>query len=283
MLEGHGENINASALSADATDVTTGYDRTVRRWPKEQGAAPVVTALGAPLNALALALDGEAVVAGVDGAVRILAARGGGVRATVDIEAGPAVSLALSPDGARIAVGTIGGAVAVLNRASATLSFRLPGARGPVWALAFAVDGQSVLAGGNDGIIRRWDARTGEHVGTATPAGTGGAAPREGGERGAEVFRACAACHTLASAGENRAGPTLHGVFGRRIATAPGYRYSEALKGLDIVWNAETIAKLFEVGPARFTPGTKMPEQRLTAPDREALVRFLEKATRPER
>jgi cytochrome c2 len=33
-------------------------------------------------------------------------------------------------------------------------------------------------------------------------------------------------------------------------------------------------------GPARYTPGTKMPEQRITAPeDREALVEFLEKAT----
>jgi cytochrome c len=69
-------------------------------------------------------------------------------------------------------------------------------------------------------------------------------------------------------------------VFGRRIATAPGYNFSPALKHLDIVWNAETISKLFEVGPSRYTPGTKMPEQIIQdAEDRAALVRFLEKAT----
>jgi cytochrome c len=100
------------------------------------------------------------------------------------------------------------------------------------------------------------------------------------GDPGAEVFSACVACHTLRPGEGHRAGPTLAGVFGRRIATAPDYRFSEALKRLDIVWNAETIAKLFEVGPARYTPGTKMPEQVITsARDREALVRFLERAT----
>ena len=79
----------------------------------------------------------------------------------------------------------------------------------------------------------------------------------------------------------NRAGPTLAGIFGRRIATLPGYNFSAALKHLDIVWTPQTVAKLFEVGPAAYTPGTKMPEQRISrAEDREALVRFLEKATK---
>jgi len=100
-------------------------------------------------------------------------------------------------------------------------------------------------------------------------------------DRGAELFQACAACHTLTPDGGNRAGPTLHGVFGRRIATAPGYNFSTSLKALDIVWNAETIQKLFEIGPSRYTPGTKMPEQTIGDPaDRAALVRFLEQASK---
>jgi cytochrome c len=95
------------------------------------------------------------------------------------------------------------------------------------------------------------------------------------------VFRACAACHTLTPDGGNRAGPTLHGLFGRRIATAPGYAYSEALRRLDFTWDATMVARLFELGPQTVTPGTKMPEQTVgSAEDREALVRFLEKATR---
>jgi cytochrome c len=80
----------------------------------------------------------------------------------------------------------------------------------------------------------------------------------------------------------NRAGPTLHGVFGRRIGTADGYNFSPALRGMDIVWNAETISRLFEIGPNAYTPGTKMPEQIIgDAEDRAALMRFLEQATRP--
>ncbi|MGC2775204.1 MAG: hypothetical protein WA418_06145, partial [Bradyrhizobium sp.] len=79
----------------------------------------------------------------------------------------------------------------------------------------------------------------------------------------------------------NRAGPTLAGLFGRKIATLPGYRFSPALAQLDIVWTPATVAKLFEVGPSTYTPGTKMPEQTIgAAEDRAALVEFLEKATK---
>ena len=49
---------------------------------------------------------------------------------------------------------------------------------------------------------------------------------------------------------------------------------------MDIVWTPETVSRLFEVGPARYTPGTRMPEQTITsAEDRDALMRFLAKAT----
>jgi cytochrome c len=61
----------------------------------------------------------------------------------------------------------------------------------------------------------------------------------------------------------------------------PGYNFSDALKKLDIVWTPETVAKLFEVGPMEYTPGTKMPEQKIgSADDRSALMEFLRKATK---
>jgi cytochrome c len=95
------------------------------------------------------------------------------------------------------------------------------------------------------------------------------------------VFRACAACHTTRVGDPPRSGPTLHGVIGRRVGTAAGYAYSPALKALDIVWTPETIARLFEVGPTQFTPGTTMPEQRITDPEeRRALVEWLARATK---
>ena len=77
-------------------------------------------------------------------------------------------------------------------------------------------------------------------------------------------------------------GPTLSGIFGRKIASLPGYNFSPALKRLDIVWTPETVSKLFEVGPMQYTPGTKMPEQTIgSAEDRAALVQFLQKTTGP--
>ena len=62
----------------------------------------------------------------------------------------------------------------------------------------------------------------------------------------------------------------------------PGYDYSDALRMMDLVWSPETLSRLFEVGPAAYTPGTKMPEQRISDPaDRAALIAWLERQTRP--
>jgi cytochrome c len=130
-------------------------------------------------------------------------------------------------------------------------------------------------------MIRRWDSETGELIGSIASGGVEDPLTPYADDPGAQVFRACIACHTLEADQGNRAGPTLHGIFGRRIATLPGYNFSEALKHLDIVWAPETVARLFEIGPAHYTPGTKMPEQRIGAPeDRDALVKFLERATK---
>jgi cytochrome c len=80
--------------------------------------------------------------------------------------------------------------------------------------------------------------------------------------------------------GANRAGPSLHGIFGRRIATLPGYTYSPPLQSLDIVWSAETVAKLFELGPDVLTPGSKMPLQKITdKSQRDALIAYLKHAS----
>jgi cytochrome c len=79
----------------------------------------------------------------------------------------------------------------------------------------------------------------------------------------------------------NRAGPSLHGIYGRRIGSLPGYDYSEALRSMSLIWTPETVAALFEQGPEAYTPGTRMPEQRLPdAEDRRALTEFLARVTR---
>jgi cytochrome c len=281
VLEGHQGNVNAVAFLPDGRPVSAGYDATLRIWPLAGDAAGgvIVRTLPSVLNALAVAPDGEIAVAGGDAIVRFLGPDGA-ERASVDVGPNPVIALALSPDGTRVAAATAGGAVAVIDRAGAKILHRLVGPGLPVWSVAWRPDGRELLTGGGDRLIRRWDARTGEPIGPVAMPRPSDALAAHHGDRGAEVFRACVACHALTPEDGPRAGPTLAGIMGRRIATVPDYRYSNALKGMDIVWDADTIAKLFEIGPARYTPGTRMPEQTITsAEDRAALVRFLERAT----
>jgi cytochrome c len=272
--------VNGVAFAPDGRAVVTvGYDTTLRIWPLSGDDAPAIITLPAPLNAVAIAPDGEIIAAGADGKVYLLSATG---ERRSDIAAGdaPVVAIALSGDGRYIAAAGIRGSVIILDRAARRVERTLAGPGPPVWSVAFLSDNQTLLTGGADGMIRRWDTVTGEPVDGLTTGSIGDPLAGYVDDPGAEVFRACIACHALRPDEGNRAGPTLAGIFGRRIATLRGYNFSPALKMLDIVWTPETVSKLFEVGPAAFTPGTKMPEQRIgSAADRAALVNFLKKAT----
>ena len=281
VLEGHQQNVNGVAFTPDGRAlVSAGYDATVRIWPLASG-APVTATLPTPINAVAVARDGEIIAGGADGKVYFLAPTGE-ARGDVAAQPAPIISVAVSADGALVAAAGIRGSVAVIERGTRTLARTLVGPGLPVWSVAFLPDNRTMITGGTDRTVRRWNAVSGEHVGTVAIGVPEDPLAAYAGDPGAEVFRACVACHTLKPDEGNRAGPTLAGLYGRKIATLPGYNFSEALKKLDIVWSQETVAKLFEIGPAAYTPGTKMPEQQIGSPeDRAALVRFLERATQP--
>ncbi len=279
VLEGHSQNVNSVAFSPDGKSlVSVGYDHTIRIWPLPDG-LPVVVTLPSPLNVVAVAADGEIATGGADGWVRLLTA---GAKQAGEVEAGsaPIVALAISPDGALIAAAGIGGAVTIIDRKARGVVRTLVGPGSLVWSVAFLPDNATLLTGGADGKIRRWNALTGDQIGSSLTGTPVDPLAAYAGDHGAEVFRACVACHTLSKNEVSRAGPTLAGLYGRRIASLPGYRFSDALKKMDIVWTPETVAKLFELGPNAYTPGTKMPEQRIGSPeDRKALTDFLARAT----
>jgi cytochrome c len=257
---------------------TVGYDATLRIW--RQDGTPKITTLPAPLNSIIHLTKGRVAVGAADGNLRI-ADENGSIVGEIRIGETPIIALAASPGGHRLAASGVRGAIAVLREDPLDIEQTLVGPGLPVWSLAFSPDGNELFTGGSDRVIRRWNAKTGELVGPMVAGAPPDSLAAYAGDRGAEVFRACIACHGLQPEDGPRAGPSLHKIMGRKIASFGGYDYSPAFRTLDIVWTKETIGKLFEIGPHAFTPGTKMPEQTVNRPeDRKALVDFLERATR---
>ena len=69
-------------------------------------------------------------------------------------------------------------------------------------------------------------------------------------------FAQCAACHTVAP-GQNRLGPTLYKVVGRKKASVPGFAYSPAMKAQKGVWT-EAELNAYIANPRAKVPGTRM-------------------------
>ncbi len=100
------------------------------------------------------------------------------------------------------------------------------------------------------------EAAPGDEAAATPAAATETAAVAGDIEAGAKVFKKCAACHKLED-GENVVGPYLHGVVGRPVASAEGFKYSDAMKELGGDWTPERLAE-FLTKPRDFAPGTSM-------------------------
>ena len=320
QLTGHGGPVRAISVFGDGNSVLSGsFDTAAIRWSlKTESAEQVLRFHSDAVNAVAFLKDGRMATAGADAKIAIWTPGRQQPDRVFEGHVAPIVSLAVSPDGARLASASWDHTVRIWSLSDGAQQV-LEGHSQNVNAVAFTPDGRSlvsvgydrelriwplaggtpsvitlaaplnavavapdgeIVTGGADGKIRRWNARTGEPVGSSLQATPRDPLAAYAGDHGAEVFRACVACHTLSEKDAQRAGPTLAGLYGRRIASLPGYRFSDALKGMDIIWTPETVSKLFEFGPNAYTPGTKMPEQRIgSAADRKALTDFLGRAT----
>jgi len=86
---------------------------------------------------------------------------------------GPVHAVAWSPDGSRLATGSVGGEVRLFNSADGKRIATLGGHEGAVFTLAFSPDGNRILTAGFDGLIRVFDPKDGQLMGIFTPVPIG--------------------------------------------------------------------------------------------------------------
>ena len=99
--------------------------------------------------------------------------------------------------------------------------------------------------------------------------------------RGAEIYRACAVCHSL-EPGVHLTGPSLAGLLERPAGSAEGFeRYSDDLRNAEFHWEAGSL-DAFLADPRAMFPGTYMTFRGIEDPAARAdLVAFLRAATAP--
>lgn len=134
-------------------------------------------------------------------------------------------------------------------------------------ATEFLYDGGPQHAGGHHEEHRGFkiDVPEGETAGADGGAATAEAADISALYASADVAagesyfgKKCAVCHNIEKGQPNKVGPELYGVMGRKVATAPGFSYSEAMKGHgDRSWTWDEMNH-FQFKPRAWVPGTIM-------------------------
>ncbi|MFS0851100.1 cytochrome c family protein [Novosphingobium panipatense] len=114
-------------------------------------------------------------------------------------------------------------------------------------------------------------------IATALTSPTIAAAAAADGKR---LYVRCLACHSTAAGQPNKVGPNLHGFYGKKAASKPGFRYSAALSRSSVKWDDKAL-DAWLTRPSKLVPGTTMAFPGMTKPEeRAALIAYLKNATK---
>jgi cytochrome c len=291
VMTGHRGPVTDVAFSEDGSTVySASADGTVRSWERSTGEFKrVLYDHGFGVYAMRRLPGGELLALGaLNGKALIIDVRTGGRVHEFESINGPFLEIAvqekpglLAFSGSQKVGRNVVGIIRVFRIGDWAPIEEYEDPRGPIWAMDFGRFGSTLYYGGKDDYVTVWQVRPRkpfESVAGPTPRRFEVTKAKDVGEL--YFARTCSICHTLSSAGRNRAGPTLYKVFGRKAGSIPGYPYSDALKDSDIVWNEETLSLLFGLGPNHYTPGTKMPLQKIADQKTlKALIAYLKVAT----
>jgi len=97
---------------------------------------------------------------------------------------------------------------------------------------------------------------------------------------GKRLYILCEACHSLKKGDPHKVGPNLHGIFGAKAGVKKGFKYSEAMKASEIIWDEENM-KLWLENPIDFIPGANMAFVGIHKEEQmNALIEFLKQETK---
>ncbi len=104
--------------------------------------------------------------------------------------------------------------------------------------------------------------------------GTGMSATAMAQDAASQFRNQCGVCHTLSDKDPPRIGPPLNGVYGRKAASVPGFRYSNGLAKSGIVWDDATL-DAWLTNPQSVVPTTTMVYRVPNPGTRQALIEHL--------
>lgn len=187
---------------------------------------------------------------------------------------GQVYAASASPDGHRALSAGRDGRLVIWDLDTGKIKTTLQAHEKIIWAARFTPDGRFALTASADENAAVWHLETGDRIGLQASDKSGKQPWLSSDHPGARLFTKCANCHALNAQEASRSGPHFEGLWGRRVGVVEGYNYSGALRNKSFTWNEKTLFDLFDKGPDKFLPGTKMPVQRV--PDKEQLANLVD-------
>ena len=285
-LSGHQGPVNTAQFSGDGRYVYSGgADGHIRLWRLATGEyLRSVVRNGFGINVMDLSPELNVLAyGGSNGMMRSISINADGPEIELWNGGPPVLAVTIDPQTKKMIFSTSEGRVVIADALVGEIQHDFRAVKGPIWAMQLANAGEDLFFAGLDDWVTKI---SGNDFIVPHPLADRERRflPDQPIDNGQKQFaRKCIVCHSLTASSKRRAGPTLYGVFGRKVGAVEDYPYSKELTEMDLVWNEETIDLLFKDGPDIVTPGSKMPVQRIKGKqDRADLISYLKRATAPQ-
>jgi cytochrome c len=285
-LSGHQGPVNAAQFSGDGRYVYSGgSDGHIRLWNLATGEyVRSIVKNGFGINVMHLSPTLNVLAyGGSNGVMRSIPLSGGGPEIELWNGGPPVLAVTIDSKKEKMIFATSEGRVVIADAVVGDIHHDFTAIKGPIWGIQLANNSEDLFFAGLDDWVTKITLSDFivPHPLADSDRRFHPDQPIDNGQK--QFARKCSVCHSLTASSKRRAGPTLYGVFGRKVGAVADYPYSKELTEMDLVWDEETIDLLFKKGPDVVTPGSKMPVQRIKGEqDRADLIGYLKRATAPQ-